>query len=116
MSCGLKGEWRSCRQTGVDFFYTSASASSSRVLTTISGGEPSVSNKPPERFIHAACIAEDSAPIMSKGFEEISLTSPIGRPRRFATCCYTLGDRFSTLPSSTLSIPCKYRHKLPPCL
>src|SRR5258708_36401256 len=86
----------------------SASTSSTSVPTTICGRGASVSNKPLERFMHAASMPADSAPITSNGFEEMSRTDPMGWLTRFATGRYTFGDGLHNFISSTLTNPWKY--------
>src|SRR5438270_9009571 len=107
------GQWLVLAQlwglaTALTGIYPKASASSISVLTTISGRASSVSNRPPERSIHAACIPAFRAPITSKGFEEISRTFSMALPSLSATCRYTFGEGLYTFTSSTLTKPWKY--------
>src|SRR5712691_99218 len=92
--------------------WASASASSISDLTTLCGGGASVSKTPPERLTQLACIPAASAPITSKGFEEISRTDSMGQPRRFATCRYTFGEGLYTWTSSALTNPAQYAWRL----
>src|SRR5205085_9962156 len=97
-----KDLWRKDGRPGVEVksnlaFHPNLSASSSRVPATISGRASSVSNRPPERSIHAACIPAFWAPMTSKGFEEISRTFSMALPSLSATCRYTLCVGWYTL-------------------